>query len=231
MKPAQLRLKRSSGWFAAGREVAEALQLLSDAGFKLFLWLCLHADRGRGAIRLEPEEVAGVLGKTEAEITALLDSLFLKGICRRDAGGWIEITDRFWPYERSAAAPPLADASAFLEQVKRLMLERACVSGSFAAADHKLTVQLYQRGVPIERIERAIHLGCLRKYTALLNHQGGTPITTLHYFVALFEEVERLSISENYWRYVALKVEKLEQQWRRARSASHWKRPAATETK
>ena len=44
-----LRLKHASGWFAAGREVAEALTLLSDAAFKLFLWLCLHADRSRGA--------------------------------------------------------------------------------------------------------------------------------------------------------------------------------------
>jgi hypothetical protein len=39
---------------------------------------------------------------------------------------------------------------------------------------------LFQRGIPVERIERAIHLGCLRKYAALFNHQGGTPITSLH---------------------------------------------------
>ncbi len=29
------KLKRSSGWFAAGREVERAIGLLSDGGFKL----------------------------------------------------------------------------------------------------------------------------------------------------------------------------------------------------
>ena len=231
MKPAPLRLKHASGWFAAGREVAEALTLLSDAAFKLFLWLCLHAERSRGALRLDLKEIAQVLDKTETEVAALQEELFPKGICRAAANGWIEITDRFWPYERAAAGLPPASAAAYLEEVKRLMLERACVSSAFAAADQKLTLQLYQRGVPIERIKRAIHLGCLRKYAALLNHQGGTPITSLHYFTLLFEELERLDISEDYWRYVALKVEKLERQWCQARPMPGWKQSAARETK
>ncbi len=231
MKSAQLRLKRASGWFAAGREVAEALTLLSDAAFKLFLWLCLHADRSRGALRLEPREIADVLGKTEAEIAALLGDLFLREICRPAAGGWIEITDRFWPYERVGAVTPTTSAAVYVEQVKRLMLERTCVSSVFAAADHKLAAQLYQRGVPIQRIERAIHLGCLRKYAALLNHQGGPPITSLHYFTLLFEEVGRLDMSEDYWRYVALKVEKLERRWRQLRSAPDRNQSAPLETK
>jgi len=50
MIPAQvpaprLRLKRASGWFAAGAEVETALPLLSDAAFKLYMFLCLHVDR------------------------------------------------------------------------------------------------------------------------------------------------------------------------------------------
>jgi hypothetical protein len=231
MRPAPLRLKRASGWFAAGREVAEALALLSDASFKLFLWLCLQADRSRGALRVEPKEMAAALGKTEAEVTAILEDLFLKGICRRIAAGWIEITDRFWPYQRSPTAPVPANAAAYVAQVKQLMLERACVRASFAAADQKLALQLHQRGVPLQRVERAIHLGCLRKYAALLNHQGGTPITSLHYFTLLFGEVERLAISEDYWGYVALKLEKLETKWCQAPPTSGWDKLGATETK
>jgi len=230
MRPAPLRLKRASGWFAAGREVAEALTLLSDASFKLFLWLCLHADRSRGALRVEPTEMATTLGKTEAEITAILEDLFLKGICRPTAAGWIEIADHFWPYQRLATAPAPASAAAYVAQVKQMMLERACVRSSFAAADQKLALQLHQRGVPLQRVQRAIHLGCLRKYAALLNHQGGTPITSLHYFTLLIEEVERLEISENYWGYVALNLEKLERQWRQAPGLG-WQPRATTETK
>ena len=41
----RLRLKRSSGWFAAGQEVATALPMLSDAAFKLYVFLCLNVDR------------------------------------------------------------------------------------------------------------------------------------------------------------------------------------------
>lgn len=164
-------------------------------------------------------------------MAVLLEDLSLRGICRAAAGGCIEIANRFWPYERAAAGPPTASAAAYLEQVKRLMLERACVSSAFTAADQKLALQLYQRGVPVERVERAIHLGCLRKYAALLNHQGGDPITSLHYFALLFEEVERLDISPDYWRYVVLRVGKLEQRWRQERPMPDWKQPAATETK
>jgi len=43
MNAPRLRLKHATGWFAAGREVTEAMTLLSDAAFKVFLWLCLHA--------------------------------------------------------------------------------------------------------------------------------------------------------------------------------------------
>ena len=42
----RFQLKQPTGWFAAGREVRCALELLSDATFKLFVWLCLHAERG-----------------------------------------------------------------------------------------------------------------------------------------------------------------------------------------
>ena len=52
MSTARLILKQPTGWFAAGREVAEALTLLSGGAFKLYMHLCLEAERhtGRAAI-------------------------------------------------------------------------------------------------------------------------------------------------------------------------------------
>jgi predicted extracellular nuclease len=35
----RLRLKRATGWFAAGQEMATALEMLSDAAFKLYVFL------------------------------------------------------------------------------------------------------------------------------------------------------------------------------------------------
>jgi hypothetical protein len=33
-----------------------------------------------------------------------------------------------------------------------------------------------------------------------VNHNGATPITTLHYFTGLLDKVERLEISPAYWQ-------------------------------
>ena len=45
MSAARLILKQPTGWFAAGRKVAQALAVLSDGAFKLYIHLCLQADR------------------------------------------------------------------------------------------------------------------------------------------------------------------------------------------
>jgi hypothetical protein len=47
-------------------EVAQALSLLSDGAFKLFMWICLNADRGVGAIRIKPDEIARPRRQSEA---------------------------------------------------------------------------------------------------------------------------------------------------------------------
>ena len=82
MSGPKLRLKQPTGWFAAGTGVAQALRLLPDGAFKLFMWICLNADRGLGSIRAEPGEIARALGKTEAEIHADLRDLFLAELRR-----------------------------------------------------------------------------------------------------------------------------------------------------
>jgi len=59
MMPARLRLKPSTGWFAAGQEVATALELLSAAAFQLYLYLCLYADRHTGRMALDGRKRRG----------------------------------------------------------------------------------------------------------------------------------------------------------------------------
>jgi hypothetical protein len=204
-------LKQPTGWFAAGREVDRALQLLSDAAFKLFVWLCLHADRSRGTIPTS-SGLAAALVKPERQITAALDELVRKGVCAVHPTGEIEITDRFWPYQRTRRGDSNRDLAAFLAEVKRSFLERRCVRSTFTPADEKLASRFYQDAIPLADVQHAILLGALRKYAALINNGGGTPITTLHYFTALISEV-RQEISPNYWAYVDHKVRALEKQW------------------
>jgi hypothetical protein len=55
------------------------------------MWICLNADRGLGAIWIEPQKIAAVLGKTEAQITEDMESLFLNKVCQPTADGAIQI--------------------------------------------------------------------------------------------------------------------------------------------
>lgn len=217
MSTVRFHLKQPAGWFAAGREVASALLLLSDKAFKLFVWMCLHADRSRGSVCATPIEMARSLGKSETEIATALEELFRNGVCNQIDDSMIEIADRFWPYERLHPKDAPGSLPIYLGRVRQVFLQRDCVRSAFTSADEKLVIELYRKGVPIENVERAILLGSLRKYAALINHGTGTPITTLHYFTALFEEVNQLEISTQYWAYVAHKVQVLEQRWRQCR--------------
>jgi hypothetical protein len=220
---AHFHLKRASGWFAAGPEVEVALRLLSDAAFKLFVWLCLHADRSCGSMVATPSELARGLRRSEAEIQTTLEELWRQGVCVWRQDGMIEITDRFWPYQRTREPAVDDDQRTYTSQVKQCFLQRRCVRSVFTAADEKLAIQLHRNGVPIVEVERAILLGSLRKCVALINNGGGTPITTLHYFTALFAEV-RQEVSDQYWHYVAHKLRTLEQR------LSHRPEPTAVAT-
>ena len=96
----RFQLKHPTGWFAAGREVACALELLSDPTFKLFVWLCLHAERSRGTVSATSRELARAIGKKESDLRVALEELERQGVCTLRAEGLIEIRDRFWPYQR-----------------------------------------------------------------------------------------------------------------------------------
>ena len=122
----------------------------------------------------------------------------------------IQIEDRFWPYQRQSDSPPGHDLRFYVEQAKRLFLERRCVQSSFTAADEKLAQSLYQHGVSLIDVEHAILLGAVRKYAVIGQNGQGTPINSLHYFTQLFEEIQQ-PVSTLYWSYIAHKVRTFEQ--------------------
>ena len=101
MNGPRLMLKQPAGWFAAGREVAQAMTLLSDGAFKLYLHLCLQANRHTARVVLNPTEWMHLLEKDPAWIEACLAELYRNRICDRD-GGSVEVCDRFWPYQKLA---------------------------------------------------------------------------------------------------------------------------------
>ena len=218
MSAARLTLKQATGWFAAGREVAQALAVLSDGAFKLYIHLCLQADRHTARARIELTGLAQVLRKSAASIEADLGELDCAGVCER-CGGRIEIRDPFWPYHKqtnSVASNPQAE---FVRQVRQAFLERACVRSTFTAADEKLALNLGERGVSLDQLRWAIWLGCARKYMAMLNGQTRVPITSLAYFATLIDEVSQPDASASYWEYVRSRMEEWEKRWLQTRGS------------
>jgi len=58
MTESRLTLKHPAGFFAAGCEMQDALGLLSDGAFKIFVYVCLNADRRSAQLRFRMAELA-----------------------------------------------------------------------------------------------------------------------------------------------------------------------------
>jgi hypothetical protein len=224
MSPSRLILKQPSGWFAAGREFAQAVTLLSDGAFKLYVCICLRAGRHTGCLCATLEELARALTRSEAAIALNLHELEARDVCRVITNGSsqyvFEICDSFWPYQKQPTYQHFhGPETEFVAKVRDLFLAPACVQASFSAADEKLALDMYLRGISIEQITRAILLGCARKYVSMLNAGTRTPITSLQYFADIVEEVKESAIPESYWEPLRSKVVWFEQQWQKGNQA------------
>jgi Helix-turn-helix domain len=213
------KLKHPTGWFAAGREVTHALELLSDGAFKLYIYLCLHANRRTGQLCADQTRLAKGVGKSRRSVVTYLEELRQTGVCsihaavNQHVGGQIGICDAFWPYERVQPSTSAETLPAFIEQTKRLLAARRCIGTAFAEADARLAASLFDRHIPIEDVEHAVLLGCARKYVTLINRRRGELIASFSYFANVIEEVRELKMPAEYWHHIQMRVARLEQQW------------------
>jgi hypothetical protein len=225
MSAPRLILKQPSGWFAAGREFAQAIPLLSDGAFKLYVHACLMANRHTGRLDATVDELARAMTRAPTAVAMNLDELEARAVCcvTRSGGSQLglEIRDRFWPYQKHQPPGRAPEAEAeFVQKVRSLFLAPACVQAIFSTADEKIAAALHRRGVSLEQITRAILLGCARKYVAMINAGVRTPITSLQYFSDIVEEVSESTIPESYWEPLRAKVARMEQQWQQAHPAT-----------
>ena len=56
MSESRLTLKHPTGFFAAGGEMRDAMAMLSDGGFKLYVYVSLNADRQTAQLRFRMAE-------------------------------------------------------------------------------------------------------------------------------------------------------------------------------
>jgi len=207
------RLKQPTGWFAAGEEVMQALEILSAEAFRLYLYLCLHAERQTGRAVWDAESAAHLFPCRSEEASGAMAELCQRQVCVPSGDATVEITDRFWPYEKPLLTEPGPGLARYIEQARHILHRPACVRASFSAADQRLAADFYQRGITLTQLERAIWLGCARKYMALLKGQPPMLITSLHYFIGLVDEVAAAKVADSYWLHVQRKAEQLERRW------------------
>jgi hypothetical protein len=225
-----MKLKQSSGWFAAGGGMLQAVELLSDGAFKLFVYVSLNADRSTGRLQMSHSQLARALSKSRRSIVTYLEELASTNVCKiRSASnqhsyGEIEIADHYWPYHKLEGSDALScvstdqhlnqterqamDAQAnYIDQVKKLFLAYPIVHSSFTEADRKLAERLFREGVSLETMTRALLLGLSRKSISELNSNQQQPIRSLSYFIPLLEEVSQIQVSDQYWRYLRFKLD------------------------
>ena len=213
------KLKHPTGWFAAGREVARAAALLSDGAFKRYIYLCLNADRATGRLKIDQSGLAKALHRSRRSIVTYIEELRRHGVCKtlsavnQHLGGSIEISDSFWPYEKELPTSHLPNLAEYTARIRALMQTRRCVTNTFGPADEKLAADLFCRQIPLEQVERGFLLGSARKYVAMLNGQASGSVTSLKYFCSVIDEVGQLQISADYWKYLQIRADRLEQQW------------------
>jgi len=212
-----MKLKDSTGWFAADRRMLQALYLLSDGAFKLFVYISLTADRTTGRLRVAQGELARAVRKSRGSIATYLDELSERGVCvvtpaaNQHQPGEIEISDAFWPYHKETAES--IEESGFVEEVRSRLLKYPIVRSSFGAADEKLARELFCKGVSLAQLDRALLLGLSRKYVSSLNSVGTNPIYSLSYFLPLLDEVAQTETSERYWEYLRTRLDDLNATW------------------
>jgi hypothetical protein len=248
-----MKLKDQSGWFAAGHGMLEALALLSDGAFKLFVFICLQADRRTGRFYSDQGSLARATAKSRRSIAAYLDELARHGVCRltpaanQHQSGWIEISDRFWPYEKEItsdnqqashrrtgdqASGRQADEQRvgerqeldYIQQVRSRFLAYPIIQSGFTESDRRVAAQLYRQKVSLDRLDRALLVGVARKYISHLNALSSSPIYSLRYFLPLLDEVAYMETPAEYWAYLRRRVADYQSLWLdqcRSTSPSH----------
>ena len=222
-----MRLKAELGeWFAAGEGFEQALRVLSDASFKVFAYVCLRAERSSGCWEFDSRELAREVGKSRASVGRCLRELVAKGICELEAarnqhrGARLRVRAEYWPY----AQPPGPGAgalgergeqgSAYVQRVREMFCQRACVQAGFGPADERLAADWERAGVSLETVRRAILLGSVRKSMSMIDHPESEPVRSLCYFVELVEEVRQERMPTGYWQHLELELERCERYWR-----------------
>jgi len=204
----KIRIKEPMGWFVAGEGFRRTLNMLSDGAFKLYVHLSLQANRRTGQVTATHKELAAALGKSKRVVGTYVAELETKKVCAVLPGKnqfmatVYEISDGYWPYQRSQSSPESSEIHEYLESICECYEKLGCTSGKLNAAGIEITKRFYRSSIPIDVVTGAMLLGACRKYESWLN--GGTcePIRSMAYFEPLVEEIQANPLPDGYSGYL-----------------------------
>jgi hypothetical protein len=107
-----------------------------------------------------------------------------------------------------------------IAEIWTVVQPRIVVQCSLTKANKSAIREMLDHGGNVELVKRAIHLGCLRKMAARVNHGDESQIRSLRYFISLVDEVKResakLSIGpeSGYWQHVETRLIREERRWK-----------------
>jgi len=96
------------------------------------------------------------------------------------------------------------------EYVRRLLhayRQTPGISGVVRPNDRGLAAALYDRGVPLLTVENALILAGGRRIIRPPDSPLLQPVRSLYYLLPVIDEVLKLNISQDYFRYIQFKVE------------------------
>jgi hypothetical protein len=215
----QLRLKKTANWFAAGEGFLKAMEILSDGAFKLFVFVCLKADRHSATYRTSSNQLAHALQKPLAAIESWLAEIVEKRVCstvpdnQSTRHSLLRIEDEFWPYCSPSRPSARQCATDYVAAVRQLFLDLGCTSGRFGTAEEAQAKSLENRGVPLNIVRDAMIMGACRKYVSWLNSGYSEPISSIAYFESVIGELLHCPLPADYSEYLPMELKRLIKYW------------------
>ena len=95
------------------------------------------------------------------------------------------------------------------DYVRTILEAYRCTPGTTGVVrrnDRLLAADLYDRGVPFVIVENALLLAASRRIFRRPDAAALQPIRSLHYLIPVIDEVRRLHVSQDYFRYLRFRL-------------------------
>ena len=102
----------------------------------------------------------------------------------------------------------------YIDNVLDTYRRTLATTGSVRRNDRLLAAALYDRGIPLSTIQNALVLAASRRIFRAPDAATLQPVRSLHYVLPVVEEVLQLRVSQDYYRYLQLKIDQAQNKTR-----------------